>query len=528
MKWHVHRIGSTALAAVLAVGIGSAAAESQVADAARARDRAAVAALIKAQADVNAPQPDGATALHWAAHWNDVEMARLLIDAKADVSATNDYGVTPLSLACGDAGVEMVELLLAAGADPNRALRSGETPLMTATRAGDLAIVEALLARGVDVNVQEQSHGQTALMWAFSRDHLDIARALMDRGAYVNAASDAGFTPLLFATRQGNLDAVRLLQSRGAYVHATASDGVNALHVAVVRGHIELAEHLLAGGVDPNAAGPGYTALHWAAGRWDSVTTHEYFETPPQPAGWPDEWRLLIGLHGEPKFRIIKSLLAYGADPNVRTTKPPPRFGYSFQAFVRAGGSLLGASPFLLAASVGDVPVMRLLLAAGAIPAMTTNDLSTAAMLAAGMTSIEEEMTTLEPDRVAAVGLALDLGVDKDAANELGNTALHASALLGFPEVARLLVERGAAVNPVNGSDETPLRMAEGTIINAMFFIHENVAKVLRELGGTSDGSGICTPGILERASVNSRSTVCEDAGTRPTPTAPPVEPPNQ
>src|SRR4051812_11464719 len=76
---------------------------SPLADAARQQDKAALRALLKQRTDVNLPEADGATALHWAAHWNDMEAVELLLAAGAKVNAKNDYGVTPLSLACENA-----------------------------------------------------------------------------------------------------------------------------------------------------------------------------------------------------------------------------------------------------------------------------------------------------------------------------------------------------------------------------------------------------------------------------------------
>ena len=162
--------------------LAAAGGDLRVVDAVMKGDKEAVRSLLKENADVNAPQPDGATALAWAVHRDDLETAELLINAAANVNAANDYGVTPLSLACTNLNAAMVEKLLKAGADPNAAQWTGETPLMTAARTGDADAVNSLLAHGADVNAKETRRGQTALMWAIAERHAEVARVLIEHG----------------------------------------------------------------------------------------------------------------------------------------------------------------------------------------------------------------------------------------------------------------------------------------------------------------------------------------------------------
>ena len=115
------------------------AASSPVADAVQNRDTTALQSLLKQHAAVNAAQPDGTTALHWAAHWNDAETVGLLLKAGADAKAVNHYGATPLSEAAALGNAAIVEQLLKAGGDPNtRTTADGETVLMTSARAGNV------------------------------------------------------------------------------------------------------------------------------------------------------------------------------------------------------------------------------------------------------------------------------------------------------------------------------------------------------------------------------------------------------
>jgi len=169
----------------------SAIAQSEVATAAMRRDNDAVRNLLQEGFDVNAPQADGATALHWAAYHGDVELARLLLEAGSDVAAANRNGSTALWLASSQGDAAMIETLLAAGADPNEALPLGRKPLMLAARSGSVDAVRTLLSAGADPNASEQERGTTALMQAADQGHADVLALLIENGADVSARSAA-------------------------------------------------------------------------------------------------------------------------------------------------------------------------------------------------------------------------------------------------------------------------------------------------------------------------------------------------
>ena len=133
---------------VAQAALGAAGADARLIKAVRSKDAAAVRALIKQRVDVNAPQGDGATALHWAAHVDDLAIADLLIRAGARAAVANDNGFTPLHLACTNRNGAMVERLLSAGADANAASLNGETVLMTCARSGDAAGGEGAAREG--------------------------------------------------------------------------------------------------------------------------------------------------------------------------------------------------------------------------------------------------------------------------------------------------------------------------------------------------------------------------------------------
>jgi ankyrin repeat protein len=455
------------------LAVSASAADLRLIEALKHGDLATVGALIK-QVDVNAREPDGATALLWAAQRDDVRAAALLIQAGANVNLANEYGVTPLSLAATNGSAAMIAQLLGAGADANGARPSGVTPLMTAARTGRLDAVAALLAGGADVQAAEHGMGQTALIWALSERHGGIARLLVEHGAHVEVRSIGGFTPLLFAARQGDLESARWLLAHGADVNAAAGDGTTALHMATVRGHVALAEFLLDQGADANASAPGYTPLHWAAGTWETATTRDYGVR---------EWEVLAGLSAGDKARLIRALLAHGANPNAHTTRNVPRFGSSAWK-IHGEGSAIGATPFFYAAASADIPTMLLLIANGGDPLLPTNDHTTPLIATAGLGIEESETRIPEARHLEALRLLVALGGDIEGANDQGNTALHAAAFLGYDSIVQYLVDKGVALNPKNQQGQTPYKIASGIMVTQMFFRHPSTEALLRRLGG--------------------------------------------
>jgi ankyrin repeat protein len=453
-------IAASVLAAFLPIGVSAAGADRRLVDAARSQDRDAVRTLLKQRVDVNVPQSDGATALHWAAHWDDLESADLLIRAGANVQSANDFGITPLALACTNGNAAMVALLLKAGANPNAARATGETPLMTASRTGNLEAVKLLLAHGAHVNANEPVEGQTALMWAISERHAEVARVLIEGGADAHARAAGGFTPLLFAARAGDLDSTRLLLDAGAGIDEASSDGTSVLLVATVRGHAKLAMFLLERGADPNASRAGYTALHWAAGVWETELNGANGIVTQDGDG---EWNALGGVRTG-KVELVKALLSHGANPDARLEKTPPRVGYTQLAVeqrVAGVNAFSGATPFLLAAMAGDIEVMRALASGGADTRLKTKDDTTALMLAAGLGRYLAESRVTEPQALEAVKVIIELGAEVNAANEAGNTALHGAAQVKANTVIEYLVAHGADLDAANKRGQTPVMVGD-------------------------------------------------------------------
>lgn len=438
-------------------------------DAVKDGNHAAVQSLLRQKTNVNAAEPDGTTALHWAVRADDVELVRLLLRSGANVRAANRYGVTPLQLAAVNGNVAMAQSLLDAGADPNAVLPEGETILMTAARTGQPAMLTLLLDRGADLHARENWYGETALIWAVAENHADAVRVLVDRGADVNQTSApltfarrrsgqsvlslGSWTPLMYAARENAFDAGRTLVGAHADLNVTDPDGATALVVAIINANYDFAAFLIDAGADPNVVdkdagmGPLYAAI--------------------------DMHRLAIG-HGRPNPRpagtldavdIVRRLLDRKANPNAALKAP------IFQRQHTIGDATLGkgATPFLRAAKSGDLEMMKLLLAAGADPKATLSN-TTALMFAAGFgwrdgSPIAPSYDQGSPEEATqAIALLLDLGLDVNAVNDSGDTALHVAVTgRGSPEIVRFLIARGANLQAKNKRGQTPLAAASAS-----------------------------------------------------------------
>ena len=432
-----------------------AAGDVPLADAAEKADWQRVREILKAKPDAKVVQVDGMTALHWAAHHDEPEVAKALLAAGASATCENRYGVTPLSLACTNGNADLVRMLLAAGADANATLRGGETALMTASRTGRIGAVNALLDAGSKVDAKDRK-GQPALMWAAADGHTEVVEALIKGGADVHARLASGFTPMLFAAREGRIDVVRALLEAGVdadeaietekTAKARRGPGASALILATTNGHFDLAMALLKAGADANDMRSGFTPLHTLVSvRKPNRGDDADGQPPPSGSG------------NLTSLDFARQLIAHGADVNRRLEKTTTGPGKLNTA---------GATPFLLASKTADLPYMRLLVELGADPLLPNKDDCTPLMAAAGIgTLAPDEEAGTEPEALAAVEYLLGLGADVNTTDKNGETAMHGAAYKSLPKMVQLLADKGAKIeiwNRKNKHDWTPLIIAEG------------------------------------------------------------------
>jgi uncharacterized protein len=443
--------GSCLTLALLLSGHASA---SAIADAAMRGNTTQVSALLSQGVNVNEPQVDGATALHWATQRNDADLVRALLQAGANAMAANRLGATPMQLASINGNAEIIKALIDAGADPNATVTvSGDTPLMLAARTGLVDAVQVLLDHGADVNASEAWGKTTPLMWAVNENHQAVVKLLIERGADVNARTvfvppDTGrgfegasprerrpeetgpviyasgeLTPLLMAAREGHLGTIKQLVEGGADVNAYGADGKNALNLAIFNGHYEVASYLVDQGIDVNRPdAQNFTALFWAVDRRNMETAPNF------------PW--VVTADAMP---IIKKLLDAGADPNYLVDNTP-------RARMRGGSPRIVFSTALMrAAFSADLETFNLLLEYGADPHIKSKDNETTLGAASGLGWIHGfHIDRSLDDRLAIITKLVELGSDVNWHDDYGITPLMVAGNLGDVKIIQYLIDQGA------------------------------------------------------------------------------------
>jgi ankyrin repeat protein len=311
--------------------------------------------------------------------------------------------------------------------------------------------VAELLAAGADVRARSRAYSQVVTSEVTQRAGREALNYTVQRGAS---------TALLLAARAGDAESIRLLAAAGADVNDAQADGLSALTLAAHSGQGAAAIALIESGADVNDARIGYTALHAAVLRSD--------------------------------LALVKALLAHGASPSVAMSKGTPMRRTSQDFDLPA--ALIPSTPYLLAARFLEPDILRALAAGGANPASAMRDGNTAVMLAAGLgasaTTDRRGVALIDGGKPATEALILrtvdalsETGADVKAANQAGDTALHAASAAGLDRVVARLVALGAPVSARNGRGQTPLgaltaRRAQGGGDRT------STIEMLRSLGG--------------------------------------------
>lgn len=405
--------------------------------------------------DTNRAQPDGTTALHWAAFHGNRDATTTLLDNGAEVNSLNEYDVSPLSIACELGHTDVAKLLIDAKADVEQKRLGGERPLMLAARNGDAATVEKLIKAGANLDAREVK-GQNALMWAAAEGNVDAIEQLLTAGADTKYTLKSGFNALMFAARNGHRSAVHFLIQNGFDINSTMDPkktggrhprkGMSPLLLAIESGHLELALKMIEWGADPNDQRSGVAPLHALVTARRSKRGDDLESDPPP--------RITGGIDS---LEFVRRLVEAGAEVNLKLAKG------------KAGKAKLnprGATPFLLASANADLDLMKILLDLGADPTEVNADDCNALMAAAGVGIVAVgEYPGSEEEVCQAIRLLYDLGIDPNHVDKNRETAMHGAAYRTFPKAVATVAQVGADSkiwNKKNKHGWTPFDIAGG------------------------------------------------------------------
>ena len=452
--------------------------------------------LLEAGSKVDArTTTSGSTPLHLAAASGSVDVVRALLDQGVVLNTAEfEWGQTPLMFAASKGRLGVVELLLARGADASVTTRVVDIPLKSAVdRAARQArnrVLEAFrIQEGGESGVWRANPNQvqaavragrevqsSELVVAEEEEEDPLSEEFPGYTGLVGA--QGGLTALLHAVREGYVETVATLLNYGADINqVSAGDRTSPILMATINGHFDLALLLLERGADPALASdagatPLFTALntHWAPkARYPQQQAYQQ-----QQATYLD---------------IMAAVLDAGVDPNVRLKKHLWYMSYTFD-LLRV--NLAGGTALWRAAYATDVDAMKLLVAYGADPNIPT--VKPPERRRRGQN--DEDPSGLPPIPVGGVGawpihaasgigygegfagnshrhvpngwmptvmyLVEELGVAVDARDHNGYSALHHAAARGDNGLILYLVEQGADVTLVSRRGQTTVDMANG------------------------------------------------------------------
>lgn len=483
---------STAITTVLVLAFAvllspSAQAAGTLAAAARTDDLAQSKQLIKSGANVNAPEPDGTSALLWAVYNSSPELVQLLLDAGADANAANQLGLTPLVQASRNGNAAIISTLLAKGAKMESATSRTEPPLLAAARSGHVDAVKVLLKAGANPNATDSLDQQTALMWAVAAGHYDVAKLLLEAGTDPNKQTriseltkrknadfpTGGFAALHWAARNGDEAMIKLLVDHKADLNVRNGDGSTPMMLAIVNDRFDIAAMLLKMKADPDDG-----SLYYVTEMRDGTT----------------DWRARDGTIFRPDhpnklsaLDLTRLLLEAGASPNK------PFTGQMHSASMCCDINV-SSSAFYRASQAADVEGLKLMLAHGADTAWRPTKVAKADdPVASGVTSMKDAVTKTslmmaitggkgvgvsggpndlrqgkpkfrEPSNrepVDAVNVLLEAGADVNAVGPDSETALHVAAKALNPGIVKALVAKGASLDAKDKDGLTPLQALE-------------------------------------------------------------------
>ncbi|OWF52231.1 uncharacterized protein LOC110448031 [Mizuhopecten yessoensis] len=346
--------------------------------------------------EIAGQRPRTFSAYHLAAFKGFTDLVKLFLDSGIDVNSLNVKKDSALLWAARWGHNETVKFLLERKADVSLENDKKSTALYWSVRYQLIDTVVILLEKGKANPNQTRLLGLVApIVMASALGNNDIVKVLLDNGADVNMTIRGGETPLHHAAKEGHLDVVQTLLDKQADLNAQDEKGERSLTLAAQNGHADVVKYLLKCGADM------YHKNHFGF----------------------DSWYYAMAQHNEIVLRVLTEHYT-----NLRSN------------------TIKVKSPLCIAASLGNCPMIKILLKMRVDPEETDEN---------GNTFIHHAAINNQDNVIKHFHKKVSI----DAQNNCKETAMHIACRRGSHDVVLELMDKKAKSNIGNLKGENALHV---------------------------------------------------------------------